>query len=450
MKNFKKNSGFTLIEALAFLFIFSLVTVVFYAVWSKGTEYIAYSKNRLVAVALANEKIEIVRNLAFDDIAHTTGDPAGNLNQNEDVVRGGGNFHVLTQIRNVDDPYDGILGGNPNDPNYIDYKFVKITVTWNNGQHSISLSSRFVPPGIEQPATGKGVLVVNVISDKDGGSLVQGSTIRIQNSNTGFDETHSTDEFGRLMLVGISEGTKNYRITVTKNGYETVSTLPPYPDTSYAPVHEHASVIESAVNTIDIYQNMMSDLVVRTKDYLGASLPNMDFHLKGGKKIGNVYGSDPAEPIYGIDNDYATDGSGEKDFDEVNPGTYEFSLQEPNYKIIGISPVAPFTISPGATANVDVKVSPDNVTALLVKVSKDEAGNPLSGASVHLTSLSGYDAEITTESDGMAFFPKDNSVVFDSGTYDLSISASGYQNYSGQVTVNSGSLKEESVQLLTQ
>src|SRR3989339_1899828 len=103
MKTKRNHSGFTLIEMLAFLFIFSLITVTFYSVWTVGTNHILFAKNQLAAAALANEKMEIVRNLAFDDIAHTTGAPVGNLNQDEDVSRSGRLFHVLTQIKNEDD-----------------------------------------------------------------------------------------------------------------------------------------------------------------------------------------------------------------------------------------------------------------------------------------------------------------------------------------------------------
>ena len=121
--SFGNKSGFTLIEMLVFLFIFALITVTFYQVWSLGTRYILFAKNQLTAIALANEKMEVVRNLAFDDIALTTSDPPGNLQQNEDVVRSGRTFHVFTQVKNVDDTFDGTVGGNPDDSLApIDYK----------------------------------------------------------------------------------------------------------------------------------------------------------------------------------------------------------------------------------------------------------------------------------------------------------------------------------------
>jgi len=69
--------AFTLIEALVVLFVFSLITLTFYSVFTLGGAYIIESKNRLRAVSLANEKMEIIRNLEYDDIGVVGGIPDG-------------------------------------------------------------------------------------------------------------------------------------------------------------------------------------------------------------------------------------------------------------------------------------------------------------------------------------------------------------------------------------
>lgn len=451
-----KITGFTLVEALVFLFIFALITVTFYKVYTVGIQYIINSRNRLAATALADEKMEIIRNMAFDDIAHTSGSPAGNLNQNEDITRSGALFHIWTQIKNQDDEFDGkCLGADTSDcAAFVDYKDVRITVSWNGGQYEVTLNSRFVPAGIEQPSTGLGVLVINVSSDKNGGAMVQQSTVRIQNSdlNPDIDETHSTDNYGRLVMVGLPESIKKYQITVTKSGWETVSTLPPYPGTAYNPTHEHASVVEAAVNTLNIYQNELSNLTVASKDYLGNSVPDINFHLTGGRKIGTTYApnpGDPSDPIYGLAGGFVTNASGEKSFNDANPGPYTFTLTKTGYKVIGTSPLPSFSLAPGDSSIFNVKVSSENVTALLVKVAEGINGNPLSGASVHLTNGASppYDVTLTTGDGGMAFFPNTETPAFEAGTYNLAIAATGYQDHSGTVTVNSNELKEENISL---
>jgi len=453
-KMMKTKRGATLIEALVFLFVFSVITMAFYSTWSLATQYITLSKNRLVASALATEKMEVIRNLAFEDIAHTTGFPAGNLLQDEDVTRSGGTYHVHTQIANRDDSFDGTVSDT--DTDFIDYKDVKITVSWGTAGQSVSAVSRFVPAGIEQSAAGLGILVVNVTSDKDGGALVSGASVRVQNTTLGYDETNTTDSMGRLMLVGIPEAIKEYVVTVSKGGYETVSTMAPYPTSSYTPTHEHASVVELAINTANIYQNELAELTVRTEDALNADAPAIDFHLKGGRTLGTD-ATDPTIKIYNTDVHEATDGSGEKDYGDVSPGPYYFLLEEANTEIIGMDkaaehPAAPddayweFTVAPDEIATVTVKVSPDTTTSALFKVQKDTDGKPISGASVHLTSALPFDDTIVADAIGYAFFP-DDATPFVAGTYDYTVSAAGYTDVTGQVTVSNGALEIETVSM---
>ncbi len=435
----KKRKGTTLIEALAFLFVFSVIVVTFYSAWLLSTKHILLAKNRLVAIELAKEKMEIIRNLPFEKIAHTTGFPAGNLLQNEDIVRSGGTYRVLTQIRSVDDPYDGTLGGSPNDVNFIDYKEVKISVAWGINAQSVSLISRFVPSGIEQSASGLGVLVVNVTSEKDGGALVSGSSVRIRNTGLGFDETHATDSLGRLMLVGIPESIYGYEITVNKSGYETVSTLPPYPTTAYKPEHEHASVVGSALNTMNIYQNKKANLTIETKDFLGTEVGDVDFHLVGGRVLG-VDAIDPKNISYSFDVNDATDGSGKKTFTNESPGNFSINVTESGMQVVGMSEPFSFILAPNETKKLSVKLCSETTTALLFKVKRMADATPMVGANVHIVKNDlSYDLTLVTDMNGYAFFPIDGT-PFLAGTYDFVVSTDGYGNIVGQAVVSDGNL----------
>ena len=52
-----KKAGFTIIEALTVLFIFSVITLTFYGVITQGSKHLLSAKNRLGATVLANKKI---------------------------------------------------------------------------------------------------------------------------------------------------------------------------------------------------------------------------------------------------------------------------------------------------------------------------------------------------------------------------------------------------------
>jgi hypothetical protein len=62
---------------------------------------------------------------------------------------------------------------------------------------------------------------------------------------------------------------------------------------------------------------------------------------------------------------------------------------------------------------------------------------------------SGYNTELITGDDGMAFFPNVADPPFVSGPYDLSVTASGFQDYSSPnpIEVTADSLKKEPVLL---
>jgi hypothetical protein len=449
IKNKKDKPGTTLIEALTFLFIFSVVTIAFYSAWTVATNYILLAKAQLVASALANEKLEIIRNLAFEDIIHDGMDPVNAiLLEDEYLNRGGRAFHIHTWIDNQDDPFDGecISTGDPDCPAPVDYKDVKIEVSWDNEKHKIFSSSRFVPAGMELPDPTKGILVVNVLSDKDSMNPVSGANIFLERIDISYSDNQTTDATGRKVISGLSEAIQKYKVTLTKSGYETIATELPFIDGgSYnPPVYEHASVVALSVNTLDLYQNKLSDLDVKTEDYIGNSVSDFNYHIKGGRELGEVGG----ETVYTLNSDDQTNSSGEKDYDDISPGKIYFTPTEANYKIISASRSLNFDLIPGEEALFTIKVSPENVTALLFIVGDNSGGSVVSNATIHLTSVGGYDAMVSTDSNGLAFFPKEEIAPLIVGEVcDYSINASNFDEVTGQVMIEGGVLKEESVML---
>lgn len=462
-KNILKVStvpGFTLIEALTLLFVFSLITLTFYSVMSVGTRYIQDSKNRLAALAVVNEKMEIVRNLKYDDIG-TVGAGTGNLAEDEDVVENGKTFHVNTVVGMANDSYDGVY---PADVVPGDYKRVIITVSWGSGgpgSNSVNLVSRFVPPGLEVATAGDGILSINIFSDQPGGTGIFGSSVHIVNSETGLDTNQTTDSSGNVILIGplIQDSIQKYEITVAKNGYETVATMPPYPTTSYNPTDVHASVVVGGINIANIVQNKLTDLELNTVNYLETPIGNIDFHLEGGRLLG-IGTTAPFTSVYNFDTNGSTDAGGEKNFSDISPGQYEFSLtaSAAGYEIIGTDPVFPYKlpdtggkiylISTQSDTPLDLKIklADKSATSLLVSVLKNEDDSPISGAVVKLTNGAGYDVSQTTLIDGRVFFPA-TADVFASGLYDLKITADGFSESNSQVTIIDGELKLEEIKL---
>jgi len=124
---FYKN-GFSLIEIVIGIALFLIIALGVYGAFRLSVKVVHQSKARITAIMLANERIEEVRNLPYNDIGTVGGIPSGDIPQTENVVKNGVVFTVKTTISYVDDPFDGTA---PDDfvPN--DYKRVKVKVFWS-------------------------------------------------------------------------------------------------------------------------------------------------------------------------------------------------------------------------------------------------------------------------------------------------------------------------------
>ncbi len=445
-----KKAGFMMIEALTVLFIFALVSVTFYAVFSVGTKAIIDVKNRLSANSLANEKMEIIRNLNYSNIGTVGGIPAGNILANEDVAENGKYFHVKTLVQYIDDPLDGIY---PADLVPNDYKRVKITVSWNSGNSNSSGSvyyvSNFVPYGLESGFAG-GVLAINIV-DSSGFGVPQ-ANVNILNSTVSpaINLNVLTDDTGNLMFPGAPQSTQNYQLIISKSGYETVATFPPYPTTAYYPTDVHASVISGALNVKTVIINKLSNLNIFTADGVGNKISGIscNFIISGGRILGT--GADAAHtPVYNIQNQSETiDVTGEKSLSAISPGQYVITPTAPTgYSLVGIDPVTPFSLLPGSTLEAKIKLAPINKSALLLTVVDGSTNSPIVGAQAELKNSSGYDIIQTSGSDGVMFFQNGNDPLI-SGTYDLKVSATGYQDNISQEIINADELKTETIKML--
>jgi len=252
-----------LIEALVLMFIFSIITVTFYSVFSLGMRYIIESKNRLGALALANEKMEIVRNLNYDQIGTTGGVPDGDIPEAENLTVNTRTYQVKTLVKLVDDPLDDVA---PDDEAPNDYKSVKITVSWEGGasQNSqVVLISNFSPPSLET-SSGKGILSVNIV-DSTGAPVSQATVHMINNSLTpAIDTTQATNNNGNIMFLEMLPAISSYELTVSKDGYEIISTVDPN-SVFYTPVDSNASVVEGFINSKSIVIDKVSDLKIKSE-----------------------------------------------------------------------------------------------------------------------------------------------------------------------------------------
>lgn len=421
---FNSKNGFTIIEALVVLFIFSIVTVTFYAAFSIGTKSIIDSKNRLGAISLANERMEIIRNLKYDNIGVVGGIPSGSILPEEDIVENTRSYHIKTFVQYVDDTLDGVY---PVDTVSNDYKRVKVTVSWGEGNSKeVFLVSRFVPPGLEL-LSGQGVLSVNILDSY--GKGVPQATVHVINSSVSpkVDITTNTDNQGNLMFPGAKESSK-YQINVSKENYESVSTIDPS-SVPYSAVDINASVVQGSLNTKSIIIDLLANLNVKSLDYSGDPVPEVGFNIEGGRILGTDNSQRNPITIYNLKTNGKTDSSGQSKLENISPGKYFLSsISSPSgYTFIQEDASSSFQVAPGEAKEVALKFAKNDANSLLVKVLGKNLA-PVKNAQVKLSNSSGYSLTQTTSSEGVAFFPS-GSEELSSGNYSLLVKATGYKDY---------------------
>jgi len=105
----KKNSGELYLGLLLSLGIFSIVSVAVISLLVTSFNLISYAKARITARNLAEEAIEIIRNMPYDDVGTIGGIPSGSVEPFLETQKNGQTYIIKTDIVYIDDPYDGIV-----------------------------------------------------------------------------------------------------------------------------------------------------------------------------------------------------------------------------------------------------------------------------------------------------------------------------------------------------
>ena len=452
-KECKKESikGFTLIEALVLLFIFSVVSITFLQTYAVGTHLIIESKNRLGATALANQKMEIIRSLDYSAVGTQSGVPAGDILPNEDISINTTKYTVHTVIQYVDDPFDGRAAlGTDTTPN--DYKKVHLEVSWGAGgdNQKVILFANISPNGIETPISG-GVLTINILDTAGAG--IPGVSVHLVNPSTSIDAVYLTDATGNVTLPGTPTSTplgdQDYALTVSKTGYYTAINYPPAPTSTFDPVDEYVSVVDGVLNPVTMVLTEATNLTIQTKDPSGTALPNIDFTIKGGKILGTTLPA-PGTDVYSLDQSANTGGSGSHTFSSQSTGTYTIKTSSARYEFWKLNPssVTPGVVNivSGGNQNVDIVLLDTQIGSVKAIIQNQADGTPLAGASVHLTNtLLSYDATEIADQYGVAYFST-NATGLTAGTYTMDTSMTGFADTSESVVVST-SLVTKTTQL---
>ncbi|MEK7552735.1 MAG: carboxypeptidase regulatory-like domain-containing protein, partial [Patescibacteria group bacterium] len=250
-KLFRSSSGFTLVETMVGVFIFTLLAAGIYRGYLNILELARVARVKGLAVLVGNQQLEIIRNLPYESVGIVNGLPSGLVPRDQTVLAADVSFQITTTIRNVDDPFDGTIGGAPNDLSPADQKLVEVLVACNSCRNlePLAVTTTIAPQNLET-ASGNGALFIKVF-DANGLPVTQ-ADVRVENTQANpviiIDETTNND--GELQLVDVPPGNFAYAVTVSKSGYSSASTYPTDPEVNPNPLPPPATVAVGQVTQI--------------------------------------------------------------------------------------------------------------------------------------------------------------------------------------------------------
>ncbi len=386
---FSIKKGFTLIEVLVGIAVFLIISTAAYEAYMGLFSLINANQYKIMALNLANERFEVIKNLSYADVGEVSGIPNGKVPHTETFVRGGITFNATTTIRNVDLTFDGTIGGTPNDLSPADNKLVEVEVDCPSCKDftPIILSTNIAPKNLETLTT-NGALFVKVFDAN--GQPVQNANVHITNTTIfpNIDISDVTDTNGMLRIIDAPPAIQSYAISVSKSGYSSARTYTPGDVGNPDPVQPHATVILQQITQISFSIDKISSVSFESINSSCTPIGGFNFSLEGSKTIGLDL------PKYS--QNLTTDGSGLYSNNSIEWDSYTIESIDGSYDIAGTNPVNPVYVQPDSTNNIELILKSKDPKSILIAILDNSLLLPVADAEVTLSNLSGYSSTKTT------------------------------------------------------
>ncbi len=366
----------SLVEVLIGSAVFVAISVTVYSSFNSIFETVRASRQKTAATLLANEQFEIIHNLPYSDVGTVAGLPAGKIPQSQTLTRAGIPFTVSTSIYSLDDPFDGTIGGTPNDLSPADYKLVEVAISCTSCLNfsPIVFTARVAPKNLESAST-NGALFVQAFDAN--GLPISGATVHVVNNLLvpPVNITDTTNNAGLFQIVDAPPYVEGYQITVDKAGYSQSSTTA----RSVAnpnPVIPYATVAIQEVTALSFAIDKVSSISVSSVTPTCTPVPSVDYFLSGTKLTGT------SPDILKYSRNLVTDAGGLQSLTDIEWDNYNLTVTDLGYNLIGINPLFPLSLLPNSNQNVQLILAPSNPNTLLVAVKDGATGLPISGAEV--------------------------------------------------------------------
>ena len=370
--------GLTLLETILGVAVIALVAFAFYRGYFVLVDIYANSKVKIAATTLANEEMEGVRNLPYASVGTVGGIPAGVIPPTQTKAKNAISFLITTTVRNIDDPFDGTLGGTPNDLSPADYKLVELAIVCEQcGNPQIFRFTAQIAPADLETASTNGALFIQAIDAN--GEPVSGATVQVSNDiltpPVNMTDTTGIDGFWRI--IDAPPAPQSYRISVSKSGYsedQTYATSTANPN----PVKPDATVALQTATQATFAIDRVSTLNISSQTETCASIPDAGLTLTGAKLIGTT----PDIPKFG--QSFNTGLTGAVVINNLEWDSFTMIFSHATQDISGTIPNLPLNLAPNTTQNFRIILEPKNPLALLVTVKDVVTQLPLANSTVTL------------------------------------------------------------------
>jgi len=377
-----EDSGFTVVELVIAVSVLAVVALGAVGALQYAAGSTTQTSQRELALGVANEQLEKIRNLNYDDIGTVNGYPTGDIPNSSTV----GIYTVEVYIGWSMDAETGLSTS----------KNIRVTVRWSTpSPGKVTIESNIAG---KSGIANAGDVRINVL-DADTNEPIKGALVKIK-PLSGTQSSMLTNGDGYAFWGKVPAGTVT--ITATKTGY--------FIDT--APL-AGASIAPNQLNEWTLLAAKPSTGLITVRDQFGNPVANSPVKITKSPFTATVN----------------TDGEGLARFDDLGKGTYTVTSTGPTGYSNGSGTLG--VITSGATYSTTLTVT--KYARLIVTV-RDDQGTKVSGATVSVTGPGSVTpASAATDTDGMSVH-----VLGAAGTYTASVSKAGYISNSGAASVAAG------------
>ncbi len=360
--------------SLAIFAIIALGVIGSYAALIRSVKVV---RERTILATLADNYMEIVKNMPYSQVGTKVGNPNGPLADLTNAITTkieSYSYKIYYEVTYIDDPADALA---PTDVEPADYKQVKMTILNTTTNQTSVFSTNIVPKGLEGTLNA-GALLLKVFNAN--GQPVSGASIHIESTTTAptiiLDRT--SDASGQWIEVGLPAKVNGYHIVVTKAGYSTDMTYPPTA-ANPNPIKPDATILDGQVTTISFAIDLLANLNIKTLNNLCQPVSGVNVNVAGSKLIGT------SPNIYKYNQNFSS-VAGLIALTNLEWDTYTPTLLTgQSWVVLGTSPIQKIDVLPGTTQTFTMILGLNGTANSLLVIVKDAAtGSALEGATVHL------------------------------------------------------------------